>query len=282
MQLMKINLLTDAPRHNLALMKLSTFHKAKGDEVYFNMPIMPCDYSYASILFEKNKKLFFADEYGGPAFPEEKLSNVAERMMPDYTLYNLDYSLGYTFRPCCRGCDFCKVQTMNHPDQIHHSIWEFHDSKFKKICLLNNNTFFDKQWKETFEEIWDADLSVIDENGYDLRLLNDEKCEALKKTKFASKLHFAWDRMEDETNILKGLSLLRKWKIRGHIYVLIGYDTTRNEDLYRCQKIIDLGHDPYIMPYNQSKDEKRFKRFIDSFMWRKYKVLNEAWSDYAA
>jgi hypothetical protein len=54
---------------------------------------------------------------------------------------------------------------MQHPDTEHHSIWEFHDSSRSKICLLNNNTFQDKRWKETFEEIWDANLSVIDENG---------------------------------------------------------------------------------------------------------------------
>lgn len=277
---MKINLLTDAPRHNLALMKISTRHKQQGNSVALNMPIIPCDYSYASILFEKNKKLFFADEFGGPAFPDSILPEKVEAMRPDYDLYNIDYSLGYTFRPCYRGCSFCKVGKMKHPDQDHHSIWEFHDPRFKKICLLNNNTFFDKQWKETFEEIWDADLLVIDENGYDLRLLDEEKCEALKKTKFVGKLHFAWDRMKDETGILFGLSLLRRWKIRGHIYVLIGYDTTQDEDLYRCQKIIDLGHDPYIMPFNQSKKEKRFKRFIDSFMRRKFKTIKAAWNSY--
>ena len=174
-----------------------------------------------------------------------------------------------------------KVGKMNHPDIDHHSIWEFHDMRFNKICLLNNNTFMDSQWKETFEEIWDADLSIIDENGYDLRLLDNEKCEVLKKTKFVGSIHFAWDRIKDETKILKSLALLQKWKIRGYIYVLIGYDTTQEEDLYRCQKIIDLGHDPYIMPFHQSKEEKRFKRFIDSFMWRKYRILEEAFWDYA-
>ena len=280
---MKINLYSDAPKHNLALMKLSAYHKQQGDSISFNMPLMPCEYSYASILFEKNKKMFFADEYGGPAFEKSILPEEIETMKPDYSLYGwLDYSLGYTFRPCYRGCAFCKVGKMNHPDVDHHSIWEFHDTRFDKICLLNNNTFMDKQWRETFEEIWDADLSVIDENGYDLRLLDDEKCGYLKNTKFVGKLHFAWDRMKDEAKILQSLALLKKWKIRGSVYVLIGYDTTEKEDLYRCQKIIDLGHDPYIMPFNQSKREKRFKRWIDTFSWRKYKTLELAFADYRA
>ena len=277
---MKISLLTDAPKHNLALMQLSAWHKQRGDQVTLNMPIIPADYTYASVLFEKNRNLFIADNYGGPAFKDSVLP-IGRDLKPDYNLFDLGYSLGYTFRPCFRKCGFCKVPEMNHPDKEHHSIWDFHDPKFKKICLLNNNTFFDNQWRETFEEIGGADLTVIDENGYDLRLLNDEKAFVLKHTKWANKLHFAWDDIEDEKEIVRGLELLKKYKINNvHIYVLIGFDTTLEQDLYRCQKLVDFGYDPYIMPYSQNKEEKRFKRFINTFMWRKYKTIKEAWENY--
>ncbi len=274
---MIINLYTDAPKHNLALMKISAWHKAQGNDVCLNMPIMPCDYSYASVLYEKNINLYQSDEYGGPAFPLFCLPDEIEAMKPDYGLYKMDYSLGYTYRPCFRKCEFCKVNDMKHPDKRHHSIWEFHDPMFNKICLLNNNTFFDKQWKETFEEIWDAGLTVIDENGYDLRLMDEEKAEVLRKTKFQGKIHYAWDRMKDEYQILEGLKIAPK----GMVYVLIGYDTTEEEDIYRVQKIVDLGHDPYVMPYHQSPNEMRFKRFVGLFMWRKYQTIKEAWSNYA-
>lgn len=288
---MKVNLYTDAPKHNLALMKLSAWHKANGDEVTLNMPIMPCDYSYASILFEKNRNVFHADEYGGPAFNDECLPEHIEKMKPDYDLFptrnilnyhgarhieNNHFSLGYTYRPCFRKCPFCKVPEMKQPNKEHHSIWEFHDPKFKYIRLLNNNTFFDSQWRETFHEIWDAGLIVIDENGYDLRLMDEEKAEYLRKTNFHGEIHYAWDRMQDEMEVLEGLNIAPS----GSVYVLIGYDTTEEEDFYRCQKIVDFGHHPYIMPYHQNKKEKRFKRFIDSFMWRKYPTIEQAWKEY--
>ena len=134
---MKISLLSDAPKHNLALMKLSAWHKLDNSvSVSLNMPVFSADYRYASILFEKNKKHFIADEYGGPAFDNTVLPDEVEKMKPDYDLYGRDYSLGYTFRPCFNTCHFCKVPKMNHPDTEHHSIWEFHDPKFKKICLF--------------------------------------------------------------------------------------------------------------------------------------------------
>jgi len=278
---MRINLLTDAPKHNLALMKLSAFHKQLGDEVYLNMPLMPVDITSASILFESTP-LPFANDYGGPAIPDSQpLALWIEQCKPDYSLFNLDYSLGYTYRPCFRNCDFCKVGSMEMPDIGHHSIWEFHNEEFDTICLLNNNTFFDTRWEDTFGEIWEAGLSVRDENGYDLRLLDDSKASALKKTKWSGELHFAWDRMEDAKQIMNGLELLREYKINNaHIYVLIGYDTTIEEDLHRCQVIKDYGQTPYIMPYVADKQNKAFKRFIDSFMWRKYTLVKQAWRNY--
>lgn len=278
---MKISLLTDAPKHNLALMKLSSWHKKNMDDVTLNAPIFKSDYKYASVLFEKNKNIFIADEYGGPAFIDSELPDWIEEMKPDYDLFDLDYSLGYTYRPCDNSCDFCKVPKFNHPDREHHSIWEFHDHHLTNICLLNNNTFQDPNWLETFEEIWDANLTVIDENGYDLRLVDDEKVMALKKTKFKGKIHFAWDRVQDESIIVNGLKLLRKYKISGsRIYVLTGYNTTIEQDIYRCQKIIDHKQDPYIMPYNRTKINVKFKRFIDTFMWRKFKTIESAWVEY--
>jgi hypothetical protein len=280
---MKINLLTDAPKHNLALMKLSAYHKQCGDVVSLNEPIFEADYTYASILFDWNVKRFIANEYGGPAF-DGNLPIYIEGMKPDYDLMGLDFSLGYTFRPCFNSCDFCKVPKMDHPSINHQSIWVFHNPKFKKICLLNNNTFQDTQWKETFEEIWDADLSVIDENGYDLRLLDDEKTDALHRTKWSTPLHFAWDRMVDETLIRNGLDLVAKHKLRSTsngVYVLIGYDTTEEEDLHRCQVVHDYGLTPYPMPYIRNEYTKRFKRFINLHYYRKYPSIKDAWNAYS-
>jgi len=68
-----INFYTDSPKPNLALMRLSAWHKAQGDSISLNVPLMPCDHSYASVLFDKNIDAFQADEYGGPAFHESKL-----------------------------------------------------------------------------------------------------------------------------------------------------------------------------------------------------------------
>jgi len=146
--------------------------------------------------------------------------------------------------------------------------------------LLNNNTFSDPQWKETFEEIWDADLTVVDENGYDLRLLDEEKAEALKRTRFEKQIHFAWDRMRDETKILLGLEVVRQYKLDAMVYVLMGYDTTFEQDMHRCQRIHDFGFDPFPMLYKETPLLLNFRRFIYLRYYRSYPTLEAAWRVY--
>ena len=274
---MIVNLLTDAPRHNLALMKMATFYKEHGDEVTLNEPLTPCDLSIGSWLY---KQKYPSDLVGGPGVdPALRLPPTIEVCKPDYSLYNLDYSLGYTWAYCPRQCPFCVVPKQQNPKE-HKSIWTFHDSKFKKICLLNNNTLADPQWKETFEEIWDAGAIIVYDNGYDCRLLDDEKADYLKRTKFDGSIHFAWDLIKDEVKILQGLEIARKHHLRAVVYVLVGFNTTQEEDIYRCQKIHDLGFDPYVMPYNRCKPGRKFKRFIDLRYYRRYKTIQEAWNEY--
>ena len=271
---MKINLCTDAKRHNLALMKIAKYHKLNGDTVFLN-GVGQFDLTYGSWLFDFSEKVP-CDEEGGPGIdPTIKLPRAITGLPIDYDLFQIDYSLGYTWSYCPRHCPFCIVPKQNNP-KVHCSIWTFHNPSFKKICLLNNNTFADLHWRETFEEIWDAKLTVIDENGYDLRFMDEEKADALRKTKFEGRIHYAWDLMKDERKILDGLMIAPK----GMVYVLIGFNTTQEEDFYRCQKIHNLGHDPYVMPYNRTKEERRFQRFINTRMYRRYPSLMAAWKDY--
>ena len=62
---------------------------------------------------------------------------------------------------------------------------------------------------------------------------------------------------------------------------LIGYNSTEEEDLYRCQMIHDFGHDPYIMPFVKSdRSLYSFKRFIDSRTYRGLLSIEDAWNTY--
>ena len=275
---MKISLLTDAPKHNLALMKISTYHKNRGDEVKLNMPLWPADYRYGSYIFENGIR-FGAQEKGGIGVdPKIQLGEEIEKMKPDYSLFNLDHSLGYTFRDCYRKCPFCKVPLLPKKGK-HHSIWEFHEDRFDTIELLNNNTFFDPLWDETFEEIYGAKLKII-EHGMDLRLLNDHKAWWVKRLKWKNQPKFAWDQMRDEKKIIEGMKLLQKHKIEAMIYVLMGFDSTMEENIYRCEIINSMGFDPFPMLYKPTPQLRAFRRMIYLRCYRRYKTIKDAWKNF--
>lgn len=277
---MKIGLITDAPRHNLALMKLSAYHKRAGDEVALNEPQAKADYRYASWIFEGGIR-FEAEKVGGVGIdPLIELPRNIEKLRPDYTLFNLDHSLGYTFRACLRDCEFCKVPLMKQ-DRAHHSIWEFHEARFKTIELLNN-TFYDPLWEDTFKEIYEAKLRILDNGGQDLRLLDEHKAWWIKRLRWKNETKFAWDQMRDEESIVRGLRLLRRAGVkRVMIYVLMGFDTSFEEDLYRCEIINSFGHDPFPMLYRSTPLLRKFRRFIYLRYYRRYPTIAKAWANYS-
>ena len=107
---------------------------------------------------------------------------------------------------------------------------------------------------------------------------------ALKKTKFlGGYFGFAWDRIQDESLVIHGMEIAKKHKLLNHnthIYILTGYNTTIEEDIYRCQKAVDYGANPYIMPYNRNEEVLKFKRMIALHYYRKHKTIEDAWINY--
>ena len=104
---------------NLALMKLSAWHKINGDSVEWCFPLARYDRVYAAKVFTFTPDIDFipqTDDFrkggtgyfypdGGPPLPYE-----VEHIMPDYSLYGItDTAYGFCSRGCPRGCDFCIV-----------------------------------------------------------------------------------------------------------------------------------------------------------------------------
>jgi hypothetical protein len=259
-------------------MKISAYHKSLGDIVTLNEPLMPKDLIYASIMFDSTPDPF-ADIVGGTKYPEEKLPPQIEAMKPDYDLYpEMDYSIGYTYKACPRTCDFCVVPKQRN-DENHYSIWSFHNPKFKKITLMNNNTLADLYWRNTFDEIIDAGLTIIDHGGYDARLFTEESADYLKRLKFQGYIHVAWDYVEHEKEVLRGINFLlmagiSKYKIL--CYVLIG-ESSHDENIYRTEKLRNIGTLPFVMPLNKkNRYQKDFARWVN----HKAIFQSVSWKDY--
>jgi hypothetical protein len=268
----------DSKIPNLALMKISAWHKSHGDLVGFN--VQNPDKVYISCIFAKNAgqargvATFYPNaeiNIGGTGITLKKdLPTEIEEIKPDYDLYPSQYSQGYTTRGCIRKCPFCvvpekegKIRTAQHPS-------EFHDPRFDTCMIMDNNLFAaPKHWQEkVFQWFIENKIKMLSPQGWDIRLLTDERAKYLKAVRHAGKIHFAWDNIKDEQKVITGIDTLinagfTKASHMLSIYVLSGFNTSFEEDVYRAQKLKDVGVQAFVMPYKVTPEIKALARWAN-------------------
>lgn len=266
----------DSTIPNLALMKLSAWHKAQGDQVGFN--IMDPDLIYASVIFKANSHLtdglgmLYPNakiEVGGTGIMlHKKLRPEIEDINPDYSLYpEMDYSLGHTSRGCVRNCYFCVVPKKEgaYRRYKHPSEWVQHD----KAVLLDNNWYADKAWfMETSQWFIDHDIKIDATQGLDIRLLDAEIAGQLKKLKWINKIHFAFDDDSYYEEVKRGIQILKDAgiNVRGNVlfYVYCDSDEQHDNAANRADQLRNLGVQAMIM-FNI--DKPRTQRIKDLYRW---------------
>lgn len=275
---------------NLYLMQLASYFKQLGDVVYLNEWYDP-DKVFISCLFSKNRaqalgraRLYPNAEVfvGGTGINNSCGDLKISKLKPDYSLYPSKECLGRTTWGCIRNCQWCCVSDKEGKFKRWQHISYFYDEEFDTIHLLDNNILADKDWFfENMSFILAHDLKLR-EGGMDIRLLTPEISDLLRQVNFDGMLHFAWDRMEDEQKVLRGIRILKEagFDTRHEIsfYVLINYNTTRAEDLYRCKVLRDLDVNPFVMVYGKSLAEKWYRDLAWSVN-RKACFWSKNWTD---
>ena len=262
---MKIRLIdVDSKIPNLALMQISAYHKRQGDEVSFD--VQDPDKVYISCIFTKNRgkalgigKMFPCAEitFGGSGINYDWLPEKMQKIKPDYDLYPSTYSQGFTTRGCMRTCPFCIVPKKEGRIQHWQRPSEFHDKRFDTCMIMDNNLFFagDEWISKVFSWFYDNNVKMLSPQGWDARLLTQSRASLLKGIKHAGGIHFAWDNMEDEYYVLTAIRMLEDvgFNLRRDVtfYVLVGFNTTIEQDIYRCQKLKEMGTNAFVMPYHK-------------------------------
>lgn len=278
----KIGLIDVDSHHypNLALMKISAYHKSKGDTVEWWNAFMSYDRVYQAKIFTEdytkdNEYFIKADEVikGGTGYDlKNKLPNEIEHIFPDYSIYpTKDTAYGFLTRGCPRGCHFCVVAEKEGRKSIQVAdLTEFWNGQ-KNIDVLDPNLLACKNHITLLKQLSETNSTVNPNQGLDCRLLTEDNIYWLNQIKIKT-MRFAWDYMREEMSVIKGLELYNKYgKIRDKrnksVYVLVNYDTTMEENLYRIYKLRDMGYAPYVMIYNKpsaSKEIKRLQRWTNN------------------
>lgn len=144
---------------NLALMKLSAYHKSKGDDVEWYMPFSDrYNRVYVSKVFSFTPDYDLcinADEVirGGTGYAislvngkevydrskDTSLPYEVEHIYPDYNLYpnNNDTAYGFLTRGCPRGCQFCIVAGKEGKQSVKVAdLSEFWGGRKRSFCVI--------------------------------------------------------------------------------------------------------------------------------------------------
>ncbi|NHI48097.1 radical SAM protein [Clostridium botulinum] len=267
---MKIGLI-DVDGHNfpnLALMKISAWHKQCGDEVEWFFGFSEYDRVYMSKVFtftEDFHQVINAKEVirGGTGYNlKNVLPKEIENIYPDYDLYRIeDTAYGFLTRGCPRGCKFCIVaEKEGQCSKKVANLRQFWNGQ-KNIEIMDPNLLACEEWKDLLQQLIDSKATVNINQGMDIRFMTKEKAEMINKLK-VKMIHFAWDNYEFSTyEKLKEFRPLLKFDSRKlRVYVLTNFNTTFEQDLDRVYKLKELGYDPYITIFEKWKAPKEIKK----------------------
>lgn len=283
----------DGKLPNLALMKLSHWHKSKGDEVYFTRTVErglfepKYDVVYGSVIFTFSKNLSsrFLTNFpnaiiGGTG--SGKLNNVEEITGQyehyDYSIYpEYKWSIGFTQRGCRLNCKFCVVpKKEGRPRSVNTIADIYRPGTPKNVCLLDNDFFGQpqEQWLARINEIKDGGFKVAFNQGINIRLITDEASHWLAQIPYyddqfkTRRLYTAWDNLKDERIFFDGVDRLESAGVPPThlmVYMLIGFDPSETWEriFHRFDRMVERGIKPYPMVYNNNRqDLRKFQRWV--------------------
>lgn len=306
---MKVGLI-DVDGHNfpnLPLMKLSAWHKAHGDSVEWYQPMFSghMDIVYMSKVFSFTPDYeYFVDAdkifRGGSGYcielvdgkevyhseRDKPLPYEVEHIYPDYSLYpekTKDTAYGFLTRDCPRGCGFCHVKAKEGQRSYKVAdLSEFWNGQ-NKIVLCDPNILACKEHPDLLQQLIESKAKVEFNQGLDIRLVNDRNMELLKQIRLEG-VHFAFDRWQDKDIIeprLRAFSEKTGYsrnKGRVMVYILVNFDTTLEQDIYRIQLCRELNFSPYPMIYDKEHCDpiyKKLQRWCNNFIFWKVPTFEE-------
>lgn len=304
---MKVGLI-DVDGHrfpNLALMHISAYHKAHGDDVeWWWSDLVHYDVVYMSKIFSDayspdipppmnaDRVIKGGTGYaihttnGKEIFDKEKdfdLPPEVEKTFPDYGIYpQYSFAVSMTSRGCPRGCAFCHVAAKEGRCSTKvANVSDFWCGQ-KEIKVLDPNITACSEKRDLMQQYIDTHAKIDFTQGLDIRLLDQYDIQDVNKMRIGT-LHFAWDNPNDN---LKpkfedfAKSFRRRTNI-GTVYVLTNFGSTLDQDLYRIYTLRDLGYDPFVMIYNKPaapKEVLRLQRWCNNkFVFKSTKSFNEYW-----
>lgn len=275
---------------NLALMRISAYHKAQGDSVVWWNGFEHYDRVYMSKVFTFSHDIdtvIYADEIirGGTGYKDYgRLPPEIEAMAPDYTIYpHFKQAIGFLTRGCIRNCPWCIVPRKEGSICPAATWQEIKRPDSREIIFMDNNVLAHDHGLQQIEEMGNEKIWVDFNQGLDARLINNDVAELLARLHWIRFVRMSCDTVEMVPWVVWAAQAMEKAgiaKSRFWSYVLV-------KDVDMAHRIVtDLKHwgiQPFAQPYRDydggepTDEQKDFARWVNnkavfnSCEWSEYK-----------
>lgn len=243
---------------NLALMRLSAWHKAQGDSVEWYSPLFSMPKRiYASKVFSFS--LDYRDynpahpepERGGTGYDLAKaLPPEVEATLPDYSIYPwFAAALGFTTRGCPRNCRWCVVPRKEGMIRPVDDIERIAAGRREVILMDNNFLAAPREFvKEQLEKARAMNLKIDFNQGLDARLIDDRNAIWLARCRWSRFIRLSCDSDAMFAPVAAAVRMLRRAGFSREIFVYVLAEEAGNA-LSRIERLVAL--DPKIIPFCQ-------------------------------
>jgi len=265
----------DSKLPNLALAKIAMWHRAQDDEVTRDtMHFYSADRIYGSCLLSRNRPARSLRRYRNPDQLSVEDYNSLRRditwggtgydpkvkLPPEVERLKARINYGFTTRGCIRRCPWCLVPESEGKIRYEGDIYDLWDGRSDSVTLLDNNILaLNGHWQSIFAQLERENLKVDFNQGLDIRLIDGRTVAALKRLRMR-RLRLAFDEPELEHIIRAKVPLLQTVKRDLFFYVLVGFNTTVDEDIHRLNVLRDLGCRAYVMRHDNTPRERVYMR----------------------
>lgn len=267
---------------NLALCKISAWHKAQGDIVEWAIPLIQhYDIIYRSKIFNfsKDDERHFDTKKeirGGSGYDLTiKLPQYIDDMQPDLSIYPgvpKDMSYGFLTRGCPNKCSWCIVPNKEGAIVPYWDVDRVANGR-KKLVLMDNNILAAGDWCiEQLEKIIERGYHVDFNQALDARLVTPEKARLLAQVKWLDNnmIRFGCDTARQIDECERAISLIESFGFKGQffLYTMIGGKNGIDECYSRIHHWwvrnheVRKNHDrcnvyPYSQPYRDPYNPKQ-------------------------
>lgn len=260
---------------NYSLMKISAWHKAKGDEVEWWTPLLPYDKVYSSKVFTftpENPYLPHDTIKGGTGYGiYDDLPKEIDEMFPDYSIYpDCDYAIGFLTRGCIRKCPWCVVPKKEGSIRPYRTWRDLIRKDTNKLVLMDNNVLACEHGREQLADMIGKNVRIDCNQGLDARLIDEETALMLARLKWIRFIRMSCDTDAMLDTVVKAIQKLARGGVKPQsvfVYMLV---TDIDSAERRAIALRDIGANPFAQPYRDftnniepSKEQKRFANWVN-------------------